>query len=117
MVHAILHRLQRRPVQDPVEPPDRALAMEAGTAIEQREMACEFLQAAATGSPFVEIAGQQRGPHFLRRPRQLGDRPCLQDAPQAGQVQMHAEHRQFRPCGKPHGGGDHTTRFPDKGYG
>ena len=49
VVYAEVHCLKRGTVHDPVEPPERALAVKAAAAIEQREVACELLQAAAIG--------------------------------------------------------------------
>ena len=83
MVYTIFDDFERRAVHDPVKPSDRAPAWEASATVEHREMASEYLQTAAIGAPFVEIAGQQRGPSLLRRLCQFGDRPRLLHAPEA----------------------------------
>ena len=76
-MHARLDGFERRPVHDPVEPPERTLAVEAAPAVEQGEVPREFLQAASIGTPFVEVAGQQGRPFLLRRLRQTSELPVI----------------------------------------
>ena len=69
--------------------------MEAATAVDHLEGAGKILQAAAGGAPFVEVAHQHHRHVIFLLLGQLDDRCRLPPAPEAGQVKVHAEHREL----------------------
>ena len=76
---------------DPVELRDRMAGMKAGAGRRDVELRLELVEAAGDGPPFVGVAHQHRR-HLLRPPLdRLEDRAHLPLAPQAGQVEVHAD--------------------------
>ena len=98
---------------DPVQRCDRAAGVETAGGGNELIMPPEILEAAATGAPLIGIAHEYRGAgrlaavHVIDMVKQGGGLPAT---PEAGEIEMHADHAQALVAER-HQGGDGAARF------